>query len=204
MRGPPVDAGGRSGHHGTMESPMPRKSNPYPEFVFVDCESTGLARPSYPIEVGIARCDGGSEGHLVRPSPSWSGIAWDPAALPIHNLTREQVERDGKDPRWVAEWLNRELAGKTACSDNPHFEAYWLGVLFHAAGVEPAFGLEDTYSLVSAALISTQGDASGFDALRERVRREAPYVHRAAADALFWATMFREAMTPPGPVRRRT
>lgn len=176
-------------------------TNPFPGFVFVDCESTGLARPSYPIEVGIARCDGVAEGHLVRPAPEWAAIEWDPAALPIHGIAREQVDAEGRDPRWVADWLNQELDGATVCSDNPGFEAYWLGMLFGAARVEPRFALEDSHSLVCAALIKTRGDASAMESLKQRARAEAPYVHRAAADALFWATLFRMAMQPPAPMR---
>lgn len=175
---------------------MPSR-NPAPGFVFVDCEATGLARPSYPIEVGIARCDGVAEGHLVRPVEAWAGVTWDPAALPIHNLTREQLETHGRDPRWIAEWLNRELEGSTVCSDNPEFEAYWLGALFHAAGVRPLFGLEDTHSLVCAALLSTRGTTGDLDAIKAKVRITHPYTHRAAADALFWAMVFGEAMTAP-------
>ncbi len=181
---------------------LPLAANPFPRFVFVDCEATGLDRPSHPVEVGLAWCDGSSAAHLVRPAPEWEAWTWSPAASRIHGISRDDAAASGKPAVWVADWLNSECSGRIVCSDNPPAEAYWLGELFRAAGRIPAFAIDDSYMLIQAALAGTPGGMGGFDGLRRRVQETHPITHRAADDALFWAAAFREAALMAGLTAR--
>lgn len=172
---------------------LPLDVNPFPGVVFVDCEASALERPSYPIEVGLAWCDGRSRGHLVRPVEAWDDWAWNLRSAEIHKIPRQDLFRHGTEVEVIAEWLNSEFEGKIVCSDNPSYEAYWLTELFTAADVRPQFMIHDSRSLITSALSKRRGGLRSFDDIEQRVKAAAPITHRAADDALFWALFFREA-----------
>jgi hypothetical protein len=56
------------------------------------------------------------------------------AAERLHGITREQLQAEGKTPRWVAERLHRELTGREVYSDNPDYDRHWLEELFRKVG----------------------------------------------------------------------
>lgn len=181
---------------------MPFADDPAPDHVFLDVEATGLLDPSYPISVGIARCDGTSAVRLIRPHASWSAIRWDPASVGIHGLTRERVEAEGLPVEEVAAWLNAECGGRITCSDAPPWDAAWLVTLFRAAfpegGVRPDFALSDCDVCAFRALHRAM-PWLGRDALLRRyativedVTRRFPHTHRADEDALARAMVHRE------------
>ncbi len=107
----------------------------------LDIEASGFGRGSYPIEVGIARADGSTCAFLVQPLPEW--VHWDPKAELLHGISRGRLQREGYPLRQVARWLNDEL-GETgiAYSDSWGYDNTWLSLLFHHAGMLPAFRLE--------------------------------------------------------------
>lgn len=176
--------------------------NPCPGLVFVDCEATGLEQPSHPLSVGLAWCDGRTELRLVRPHCSWATVKWNTAALRIHNLTPEMLEKDGHEACDVAAWLNDRCAGMTVCSDAPRFEAYWLSVLFKAAEITPGFRLADAEEEDIRAMEQAGGgrldDGSMMEIYSRSVDRAAlafPHTHKADEDALHRAMIHREAVT---------
>lgn len=101
---------------------------------FLDFEASGLH--GVPIEIGVATLfDGGkieTWSRLIRPAPEWieDDDLWDPLAVMIHGVSREQLLDEGEDPRRVMKDL-KERVGVVAHfqSDAPGFEAAWLGHL---------------------------------------------------------------------------
>ena len=142
----------------------------------LDIEASGFGRQSYPIEIGFVRDDGHSWCTLIRPEPDWRH--WDPDAARLHGIRRETLERHGRPVRLVANTLNEALAGQTVYCDGWAHDYPWLGVLFDAAGVNPAFRLESAAALLA-------DDALGrLDAARRLARRQLGGTrHRASVDA---------------------
>ena len=158
--------------------------------VFIDCEATGLHNPSYPIEIGIATCDHRCEGYLIKPSPLWSQVAWDPKASQIHKITMDQLVRDGKDIEWIANWLNEKCEGKEVFSDNPNYENFWLSVLFRDTRprIQPKFQIQNTYLLTQYILKQHGRKAEKiWSKITSEVIESHPPIHRAKEDALYWA-----------------
>jgi hypothetical protein len=107
----------------------------------LDIEASGFGRGSYPIEVGIARADGSTCAFLVQPLTEW--VHWDPKAELLHGISRGRLQREGCPLRQVARWLNDELGEiGIAYSDSWGYDNTWLSLLFHHAGMMPAFRLE--------------------------------------------------------------
>ncbi len=114
----------------------------------LDIEASGFGRGSYPIEVGIARRDGSRCALLIRPQPEWTH--WDPKAERLHGISRARLAREGLPVGQVAVWLNEELGGlDKVYSDSWGFDNTWLALLFHHAGMLPAFRLEALHLLLS-------------------------------------------------------
>lgn len=176
--------------------------NPHPDLIFVDCEATGLTRPSHPISIGLATCDGRTEYRLVRPHESWSSIRWDPASNAIHGLDPEVVRKDGLPVGDVADWLNGACAGRVVCSDAPTWEAYWLGALFSAAKVKAAFAVSDAFAILGRDMgaargrrpLSPETATALFQRVSARVSISFPHTHRADEDALSAAMIHRETV----------
>ncbi|MFC2992773.1 MULTISPECIES: hypothetical protein [Halomonas] len=114
----------------------------------LDIEASGFGRGSYPIEVGLARPDGSSCAFLILPLPEWTH--WDPKAELLHGISRARLHREGHPVRQVARWLNDELDELgIAYSDSWGYDNTWLSLLFHHAGMLPAFRLEALRKLLS-------------------------------------------------------
>lgn len=157
-------------------------------FVFVDCESSGLHSGSYPIEIGVGFCSGESLSRLIRPTPEWKASYWDKAAENIHHITQEELE-DGYDVLDVAKWFLNIIRRKIVCSDNPKYEAYWVGKLLESAKIYVDVEFVNSYHLIQ----DLSGGVTEEDTLNIENRMKAyPYRHRAGDDALFWAMAYRE------------
>ncbi|TLF49844.1 hypothetical protein FEI13_10505 [Halomonas urmiana] len=114
----------------------------------LDIEASGFGRGSYPIEVGLARADGSTCAFLVQPLDEWTH--WDPKAELLHGISRGRLQREGYPVRQVARWLNDELGEVgIAYSDSWGYDNTWLSLLFHHAGMLPAFRLEALRILLS-------------------------------------------------------
>jgi DNA polymerase III epsilon subunit-like protein len=166
--------------------------------VFIDVEASGLHRTSYPIEVGWAFLDLSSDGFLIRPAPGWSEWDWSFESQKIHGISRDQCLRDGVDVWDAARRLNAEFASKTLLSDAPEFDARWLAVLFDATGIKPEFELYliDALQPIRSALADRGLDERDLEELERRVKERFPRTHRAAADALYLAALYRAATEP--------
>ena len=142
----------------------------------LDIEASGFGRNSYPIEVGFVLPDGRSYCSLIRPAPEWTH--WDPQAERIHRIPLDTAVRHGRDVVEVATQLNRALRGMTLYCDGWAHDYVWLSVLFDAAGLTPAFRLENLRILL------TDQQAERWSALKASVQREMRVQrHRASTDA---------------------
>lgn len=142
----------------------------------LDLEASGFGRGSYPIEVGFVAPRGGPFCSLIQPLPEWRH--WDDAAEALHGISREVLARCGKPAPWVAAELNRRLAGQTVYCDGWAHDYSWLARLFDAAGLQPAFRLQDLRVLLS------EDEARSWHRITQQVRSEQQLVrHRASTDA---------------------
>ena len=126
---------------------------------FFDFEASSLRHNSYPIEVAWSDADGRIESWLIDPSriPAWTD--WDDRVEEeLHGLSRDALRLLGRSPSWVAQRLNETCAGQALYCDGGPFDGYWLYRLFQAAGVRPAFALEDARDLVERHLAPVCGE----------------------------------------------
>lgn len=143
----------------------------------LDIEASGFGRGSYPIEIGLARADGSSCAFLVQPLDEWTH--WDPKAELLHGISRGRLQREGHPVRQVARWLNDELGEVgLAYSDSWGYDNTWLSLLFHHAGMLPAFRLEALRILLSEAQQALWSRTKEALILERGIHR-----HRAGEDA---------------------
>lgn len=143
----------------------------------LDIEASGFGRGSYPIEVGIARPDGSSCAFLIQPLEEWTH--WDPKAELLHGISRARLAREGYPVRHVARWLNDELQEiGIAYSDSWGYDNTWMSLLFHHAGMIPAFRLEALRRLLDESQMARWSDVKEQVILERAIHR-----HRAGDDA---------------------
>jgi len=170
--------------------------------VFYDFEASGL--DGFPIEVGWAFVDDQkrivSDSSLILPDPKWNLPAkWDQSAEQIHGISLKHLMEKGIPARQVAQQLNQVLAAQNLYSDSL-FDQKWMGQLFEAAGLSPAFVLQDTPAPViieqlRAQLGLTDDDVAG---LYRVVDHKAPHLDRAQPDARHWAARWQALLKLPG------
>ena len=161
----------------------------------MDIEASGFGRDSYPVEVGFVLPDGQAYCTLIRPAPAWTH--WDPAAEAVHRIPLATVIRHGRDVREVATQLNERLQGLTLYCDGWAHDSVWLRVLFEAAGLTPAFKLDNLRALL------TDQEAAFWSVLKTQVTTEMRLPrHRASSDAkILQRTLMR--LRAPLPQRSR-
>jgi DNA polymerase III epsilon subunit-like protein len=165
--------------------------------VFFDVEASGLAPSSFPIEVGWAFVGGSSESLLIRPHEEWLSWpdAWDPNAEGLHGLSREQLSREGQPIDDVAHRVNGILAGQVLVSSSPGHDHNWMSMIFEwtTNRLQPTFRLSRVAAdmLIAGQLKEHGIGEQEFLVLRHEAERLAPRRHRAAADALHYATLWR-------------
>ncbi|MDT8879902.1 hypothetical protein RSO68_10480 [Halomonas saccharevitans] len=143
----------------------------------LDIEASGFGRGSYPIEIGLARADGSTCAFLVQPLDEWTH--WDPKAELLHGISRGRLQREGYPVRQVARWLNDELGEiGIAYSDSWGYDNTWLSLLFHHAGMLPAFRLEALRILLSESQQAQWSRTKEALILEQGIHR-----HRAGEDA---------------------
>ncbi|MAY69913.1 hypothetical protein [Halomonas litopenaei] len=143
----------------------------------LDIEASGFGRGSYPIEIGLARPDGSCCAFLIQPLEEWTH--WDPKAELLHGISRARLEREGYPVRHVARWLNDELHDiGIAYSDSWGYDNTWMSLLFHHAGMIPAFRLEALRRLLDEAQMAMWSDIKESVIEERGIQR-----HRAGEDA---------------------
>lgn len=142
----------------------------------LDIEASGFGRGSYPIEIGYVRADGQAWCTLVIPASGWDH--WDAQAAGVHGITREALQRHGREVPVVAQALNEALGGLTVYCDGWAHDYAWLAKLFDEAELAPRFRLE------SVARLLAERELAALDAAREAaVQRLGALRHRASNDA---------------------
>ncbi len=148
----------------------------------IDFEASSLEWDGYPIEVGIAVWQAADApilgwSALISPPLAWrEGGHWSRAAAKVHGITVSDLLTHGLPAHEVARRLAALLAplGAAWC-DGGRYDAGWLGSLFRAGGITPAFVLRDWTDLLSGL------DEAG--RRRARLRLATAPRHRARADA---------------------
>lgn len=172
----------------------------HPDIAFLDVESSGLEPGSYPVEVGVCGDGLSPRSWLVLPHPEWPASAWSEEAEALHGISRETLGREGLPALQVADELDRHLLGLAVHSDAVGFDGEWLDVLYRAAGRVRPFRLLDEAQ--AYARLSPPDEAGVQDLLlRWRRANQAcdvayPHIHRAGADALRMAAVFRMTTDP--------
>ena len=115
--------------------------------IIIDIEASGFGRGSYPIEIGLALADGRSECMIITPEPNW--CHWDSRAQMLHGLTRDVLSLHGRPVLEVAQRLNTLLARRVVYSDGWGNDSSWLGLLYQATGMVPAFRVDSVRRLLS-------------------------------------------------------
>jgi hypothetical protein len=165
--------------HNLTAMPQDRSTSPSASTLaptVLDVEASGFGRNSYPIEVGFVLPDGHTYCTLVRPEPQWTH--WDDKAAALHHITRALLEQRGQSAASVARKLNTDLRGQTVYSDGWANDYSWLGTLFDAADMSPAFKLENLRMLLS------EEDADRWHTVKAQVSTErGAQRHRASSDA---------------------
>jgi DNA polymerase III epsilon subunit-like protein len=102
---------------------------------------------------------------------------WSEKAARIHGISRDQLEKEGKEISQVVRELNELLTGDVYC-DAWAFDSFWLHRLFKAAKTKPNFHLDSLSSILDETQVNQWQD------VRAEVIDELQLVrHRAANDA---------------------
>jgi hypothetical protein len=142
----------------------------------LDVEASGFGRNSYPIEVGFVLPDGQAYCTLIRPEDHWTH--WDAQAEATHHISRTLILERGLPVPEVARKINHQLAGQTVYSDGWANDYSWLGALFDAADMTPAFKLENLRALLD------EQQADQWHNVKAQVSSDSGIQrHRASADA---------------------
>ena len=175
-----------------MTVAVPPTASPVLAPTILDLEASGFGRGSYPIEIGFVEGGGVPFCSLIRPAAGWDH--WDEQAQALHGISRELLMQHGRPPEWVAEELNRRLAGQIVYSDSWGHYYSWLSMLFDSAGQLARYRLEDVRRLLS------EEEARRWNAVQQEVRAEAQLRrHRASADAkVLQMTLLRVKQGTPG------
>jgi hypothetical protein len=152
------------------------ESNPISLPTVLDVEASGFGRNSYPIEVGFVLPDGHTFCSLIRPMAHWTH--WDEQAARTHQIPRPLLEERGQSVEEVAQRLNTDLRGTTVYSDGWANDYSWIGALFDAADMTPAFRLENLRKLL------TEAESERWHMVKAQISAErGAQRHRASADA---------------------
>ena len=170
---------------------------PEPDLRFVpavlDIEASGFGRDSFPVEVGFVLPDGETFCTLIRPAAGWTH--WDDSAKRLHRISHQTARTHGRDAREVAGLLNDRLRGMTLYCDGWTHDYVWPNVLFDAAGMTPAFKLDNLRALL------TDREAASWAVVKEQVATEMRLQRdRASSDAkLLQQTLVRLRVPSPEP-----
>lgn len=148
----------------------------HPAPTVLDVEASGFGRNSYPIEIGFVLPNGHTYCTLIRPEAHWTH--WDVQAEATHHIPRALLVQRGVAVPEVARTINSQLAGQTVYTDGWANDYSWLGALFDAADMSPAFRLENLRALLD------DQQADQWHTVKAQVSSERGVQrHRASADA---------------------
>jgi len=148
----------------------------HPAPTVLDVEASGFGRNSYPIEIGFVLPNGHAYCTLIRPESHWTH--WDAQAEATHHIPRALLVQRGVAVPEVARTINAQLAGQTVYTDGWANDYSWLGALFDAADMSPAFRLENLRALLDDQQADLWHTVKAQVSSERGVQR-----HRASADA---------------------
>jgi hypothetical protein len=98
--------------------------------------------------------------------------------------------------------MNEVLAGRELFSDGPADDERWLRIVFGEAGLRPAFTIRRTHADVLTSQLAAElgWDSASYEVAKAEAEHISPRTHRAEADALHWAVLWR--MISKGPAAR--
>jgi hypothetical protein len=161
--------------------------------VFYDFEASGFT--GFPIEIGWAWQDGSavkSDSRLIAPAPSWDLAGrWEKQAERVHGISIKHLLSEGLSPLYVAQQLNRNLAGRTLYSDSP-LDTGWMAQLFAATSLVPTF---TAHLMPAGELVDDLRRMRGISLeaaaeIADTVGDNFPHTHKARADAVYWAELW--------------
>lgn len=146
----------------------------------IDFEASCLpeAGESYPIEVALAKIDGGTRSWLIRPTGEWRFWDWSAEAERLHGISRAMLAEQGHNPEDVLDGLAAEAAGYDIYADCD-LDAYWLETLAQACGRAPPFRVRYLGELLCAQGVSRADVVAALDHARQML----PAEHVARNDA---------------------
>nr|WP_295774052.1 hypothetical protein [Rhodoferax sp.] len=155
---------------------MPHAHDNLPAPTVLDVEASGFGRNSYPIEIGFVLPNGHAYCTLIRPEATWTH--WDAQAEATHHIPRALILERGAPVLEVARSINAQLAGQIVYSDGWANDFSWVGALFDAADMSPAFKLENLRALLD------EQEADLWHTVKAQISSERGVQrHRASADA---------------------
>ena len=119
----------------------------------------------------------GRHARLIRPHASWSGDLWSAESEAVHGISLDYLERTGSSIEDVLAWYDTVNIG-VAVSDNPEFDARWLGCLARLTRTPPRVRLVDFDTYV---LMTLKDTGAVNDVFRHLEQSSVP--HRAGEDA---------------------
>ncbi len=155
-------------------------------FLAIDFEASSLPRhgKSFPIEVGVSDITGRTRAWLIRPHTSWYGWDWTAEAESVHQLSRDDLWRDGLPADVVLAELTEAIRGHLVVADS-NLDSYWLATLASAVGAPSPCAIRHVSEWVDALAPSPDEWATAF----AEVERLGIPRHRAADDARWLATL---------------
>ena len=148
--------------------------------VFVDLEASSLDPDGWPVEVGLARREGGHTlvgARLIRPEAGWPMSAWSPESAAVHNIPLAELRCADPAPA-VARWVIEETAGRRLVSDAPAFDGRWLSRLLVTLGPDVPTPRILDFDVLVATHLDLQGAMRAYGHLDAH-----PAPHRAGPDA---------------------
>lgn len=165
---------------------------------FLDFEASSLAEGSYPIEIAWGDINGVHESHLISPAEVREWTDWSIISETVHGISKLQLNREGRSPKWVCDRVCEALDGRVVYSDAPAYDGFWLSRLFEAS----AYPLPDIrFEHIDRLLLNNHdtqrlfgNDIENFlSDVKARARRKAPGQHRAAWDVTYLIECYRLA-----------
>lgn len=168
---------------------------------FVDLEASALGQNGFPIEIGWAfvrlhgsRVEGMESGSLlVRPRPEWLARpnAWSPESEAVHGISLKTLLAEGVLTDEAAASVDNVFGASSMHSDAPGYDGRWLEYLFDGVPVRKRF------SVIDFAAATERLTDLGYEFAHREALKAAPRTHRAEADAVHLATVFRLGMEHP-------
>lgn len=100
-------------------------------------KGSGRTYCSYPIGVGVALEDGTHYEAIIKPHHSWK--SWCLKEESSHRISKEILDKHGKDLSTVCMELNALCKGKHLCNDDYIWAAHWLEKMYSVTETTPSF-----------------------------------------------------------------